>query len=326
MSALHVRETRFIHAGEAAGAVALVREVGERGYAAHRTQDGGQHWTPLQLPERVTAAAARGNVVAAAGARTLHWSDDGGRTVEALRLPVLPRHLGAELPVTDLLLLERTVVACAGDAVYRLEPDETWTRFGLQPAGSGRMPELLVRLHAAGGRMYARSTQYRVYALAEGEAGLYRVDPAPHVPPGMVGLLPFAVLGDGTLAFEVYGATQLLRPDGGRTLRVRSGPLAWRRWLGRLLGGPLSTVAPTVQDVAACPWDATALLRATEGRLEECTPEGDVVRMPPQAGFRPLQLESGADCVWAGGLSSGEVEGVVVGPGKAVWTFKAVPP
>ncbi len=319
-----MHETRFIQAGEKGFALALVREVGERGYAAHRTTDGGQSWTPLQLPERVTAAAARGNVVAAAGARTLHWSDDGGRTVEALRLPVLPRHLGSELPVTDLLLLERSVAVCAGDAVYRLEPDETWTRFGLQAAGAGRMPELVVRLHAAGGRLYARSTQYRVYALGEGEAGLYRVDPAPHVPPGMVGLLPFAVLGDGTLAFEVYGATQILRPDGGRTLRVRSGPLAWKRWLGRLLGGPLSTVAPTVQDVAACPWDGAALVRATEGRLEECTPAGDEVRMAPQPGFRPLHLESGPDGVWAGGLSSGEVQGVVVGPGKTVWMFKAV--
>jgi hypothetical protein len=28
--------------------------------------------------------------------------------------------------------------------------------------------------------------------------------------------------------------------------------------------------------------------------------------------------------VWAGGLSSGEVQGVVVGPGKTVWMFKAV--
>lgn len=317
-----MRETRFIHGGEAGAALALVREVGERGCALHRTTDGGRNWTPLQLPERVTAAAARGSVVAAAGARTLHWSDDGGKTVEALRLPVLPRHLGAELPVTDLLLPGRSVVACAGDAVYRLEADETWTRYALPGSGGGRMPELLVRLHAAGGRLYARSTQYRVYALGEGTAGLYRVDPAPHVPPGLVGLLPFAVLGDGTLAFEVYGATQLLRPDGGRGMRVRAGTWAWRRWLGRLLGGPLSTVSPVVQDAAPCPWDGEALLRATEGRVEECTAGGDALRMAPQPGFRPLQLEAGADCVWVGGLSSGDVQGAAVGAQGSAWLFK----
>ena len=317
-----MRETRFIHGGEAGTALALVREVGERGSALYRTGDGGRSWTSLQLPERVTAAAARGSVVAAAGARTLYWSDDGGETVEALRLPVLPRHLGSELPVTDLLLPGRSVVACAGDAVFRLEPDETWTRHGLPGENGGRMPELLVRLLSSGERLYARSTQYRVYALGEGTAGLYRVDPAPHVPPGLVGLLPFAVLGDGTLAFEVYGATQLLRPDGGRSLRVRSGPWAWKRWLGRLVGGPLSAVSPAVQDAAACPWDAGALLRATEGRLEECTAAGDVLRMAPRPGFRPLQLEAGADCIWAGGLSGGEVDGVAVGAGGEVRMFR----
>ncbi|MEN9797605.1 MAG: hypothetical protein RL653_1301 [Pseudomonadota bacterium] len=300
----------------------LLREVGEHGYALYRgTHEGG--FSRVSLPERVTAAAARGNVVAAAGARTLHWSDDGGRTVEALRLPVLPRHLGAELPVTDLLLQEHSVLACAGDAVYRLEPDESWTRIGLPGAAvDGRMPELLVRLHAAGGRLYARSTQYRVYALAAGEASLYRVDPAPHVPPGMVGLLPFAVLVDGTLAFEVYGATQLLRPDGGRGLRVRAGGWAWRRWLGRLLGGPLSSVSPVVQDVSPCPWDGEALLRATEGRLEESTVNGDLVRMPARAGFRPLQVEPSCGWVYAGGLSHGEVHGVAVGPGTELKTLR----